>query len=189
MARTLSKPAFLYSLCLSALLTTSCANTERLPCIPATQLSLHSSDKIKPTYDIKQITQHYYETYAQRKDINEFMAFYAEDVVLTDVIQHVTIEGKPALTRFFDWHNPAFKTLAAQILVIEEQIFTHTQVVTSGYFTEFEWYAKQYPAMQFTTTLTFNEKGKIIKHIDWIDYPHSLRPNEYTQEIAPPNRS
>lgn len=134
-----------------------------------------STKQQKPS--IKDIVTRYYSVYAQRADFDTFIDFYANDAVLTDVIQHITIEGKPALIQFFDWNNPAFKKQAKVALIIHEQIISakNNQIVTSGEFTPFLWQGKPYPAMQFTTILTLNTQGKIIKQTDWIDYPASLR--------------
>lgn len=59
-------------------------------------------------------------------------------------------------------------------MVIENQIIDGYEVVTQGHFTPFQWDSIEVGPMQFTTILTFNEQGKIIRHIDWINYPSYL---------------
>jgi hypothetical protein len=48
------------------------------------------------------------------------------------------------------------------------------KVVTTGHFTAFKWGELEIEAMQFTSILTFNSSGKIIKQVDWINYPSYL---------------
>ena len=45
---------------------------------------------------------------------------------------------------------------------------------SKGYFTPFKWGNAEFEAMYFTTLLNFNEQGKIIKQVDWINYPSTL---------------
>lgn len=39
---------------------------------------------------------------------------------------------------------------------------------------KFKWKDSSFEAMYFTTILTLNETGKIIRQIDWINYPATL---------------
>ncbi|WP_136467933.1 hypothetical protein [Flagellimonas onchidii] len=73
-----------------------------------------------------------------------------------------------------DWNNPNFQKIEKDALVIYDQIIDKNKVVTRGYFTEFLWDGARFEAMHFITILTFNNSGKIIKQIDWINYPSNL---------------
>ena len=122
----------------------------------------------------KSITDAFYQTYKERKDFEKFIDFYDEQIVLEDMINGDRMEGKKALRTFFDWENPNFECLSAHTLEIEEKIIQANQAVVKGYFSAFRWGTTQFEAMHFTTILTFNEAGKIVKQVDWINYPATL---------------
>ena len=120
------------------------------------------------------IVAEYYTTYQKRSDFEKFLHFYDENIILEDIINGDRIIGKAAFADFFNWNNPNFSRTDTTALVIYDQIIEGNKVVTQGYFTEFKWGETTFEAMHFTTILTFNEQGKIIKQVDWINYPASL---------------
>ena len=130
------------------------------------------STKTKP--DISSIAAEYYKTYQQRSDFESFLSFYDENMVLEDIIFGERIEGKASFAEFFDWENPLFTSKDSVALVIERQTIAGYEVVTQGYFTPFSWGDIDVGNMHFTTLLTFNTEGKIIRHVDWINYPNHL---------------
>ena len=95
-------------------------------------------------------------------------------MVLEDVIYGERIIGKKQFAEFFDWNHPNFKLLDTVAMVIQNQVIDDNQAVTQGYFTPFQWDTIKVAPMKFTTILTFNTEGKIIKHVDWINYPSNL---------------
>lgn len=129
----------------------------------------------------KSVVDAYYQTYKERTAWNEFLEFYADDVVLEDFIGGYKIEGKEAFAEFFNWDDERFKKGATNALEIVKQDLSGNTVTTQGYFTPFSWGETQVEAMQFTTILEFNEDGKIIKHTDWINYPDYLI--DYSQRV------
>ncbi|MFT6827204.1 MAG: hypothetical protein ACJAZV_000485 [Roseivirga sp.] len=94
--------------------------------------------------------------------------------MLEDMINGDRVEGKEAFSEFFDWKNPDYVKLDSAALYIREQIIDNNKVVTTGHFTAFKWGELEIEAMQFTSILTFNSSGKIIKQVDWINYPSYL---------------
>lgn len=126
------------------------------------------------TSEIDKIVDDYHRTYVERVDFENFMSFYSDDIVFEDMINGDKIVGKLALKNFFDWHNPAYKKLQTETLIIEEKLIDESKVVFNGYFTPFQWGETKYEAMHFTTILTFNSSGKIVKQVDWINYPNNL---------------
>jgi len=131
--------------------------------------SCHEND-----INTKQIIESYYQTYQDRNNFQKFLSFYDENIILEDIMFGEKIIGKEKFAEFFDWENPKFKKLEEKTLIIKEQIFDKNKVVTKGYFTPFKWGEYECEAMHFTTILTLNETGKIIKHVDWINYPSTL---------------
>lgn len=124
--------------------------------------------------DIQKLASSYYQQYQLRNDFQKFLAYYDQNVILLDMISGDRIVGIAQLEEFLDWENPNFKKLETKTLIIEEQIIEGQTVVTSGYFTPFEWGAYKFPSMYFTFILTFNDQGKIVKQRDWINYPNEL---------------
>ena len=116
----------------------------------------------------------FFETFNMRQEFDKFLGFYAEDVVLEDMINGDRVVGKEQLRNFFDWDNPDLKIIGPNSLVVSEKIIEQNKAVVKGYFTKFLWQGTEFEAMHFTTILTFNEAGKIIKQIDWINYPTTL---------------
>lgn len=135
---------------------------------------LSSCQQEKSTLKVEQITQDFLKLYADHNDFDQFINYYADSTVLEDMINGDRIEGKESLKGFLDWNNPNFKRKSPKVLVVQELIIEGQKVVVKGYYTPFEWQSIAFEAMQFTTILTFNDDGKIIKHVDWINYPASL---------------
>ncbi len=125
-------------------------------------------EKVEITVD------NYFRTYNQRKDFQKFLEFYDDKIVLTDIINGDLVTGKNELKDFFDWNNPNFKSLDSNSLIISEKIIDKNQAAIKGYFTPFQWGETRFEAMHFTTILTFNDSGKIIRQVDWINYPTTL---------------
>lgn len=123
---------------------------------------------------IEETVNVYYKVYQQRTDWPGFLNFYAEDVVLLDYVGGYKIEGKTTFAQFFNWPDPRFKKGAINALEITSQTISKNTVTTQGFFTPFTWGDIEVEAMQFTTILEFNADGKIVKHIDWINYPDYL---------------
>ena len=135
---------------------------------------LMSSCQTNETNPNQEIITTFYQVFNERQDLERFLDFYDDTAVLEDIINGDRIEGKQALRDFFDWSNPDFKLLQENSLVIKEPIVNNHKAVVSGHFTPFKWGDTEFEAMHFTTLLTLNESGKIIKQVDWINYPSNL---------------
>ncbi|WP_422351465.1 nuclear transport factor 2 family protein [Flagellimonas sp.] len=122
----------------------------------------------------KEIVAEFFKVFNKRQDFERFLDFYNDTAVLEDIINGDRIEGKQALRSFFDWSNPDFELVEESSLVVKEITVDDNRVVVSGYFTPFKWGDTEFEAMHFTTLLTLNESGKIIKQVDWINYPSNL---------------
>jgi hypothetical protein len=138
---------------------------------------LISCSSIDPDIEVKQITVEYYKTYQASNDFVKFLDFYAAEIELQDIINGDKIQGKEKLKDFFNWNHPELIRNDSLTLIIKDQIFRDKKVITTGYFTPFKWGELEVEAMHFTTILYFNKSHKIIKQIDWINYPSSLIAN------------
>ena len=125
-------------------------------------------------HKLEPIMAAYYETYNKRENIDDLIAFYADSLVLEDMITGDVKRGKEELRTFFDWPNPNFKLTTDNTLMVTETIIGNDNAAISGYFEPFEWGEYRFEAMHFTMVFRFDEAGKIIHHKDWINYPNNL---------------
>lgn len=135
---------------------------------------LFSSCSIDKDQTIERIVDDYYKTYNKRQDIDKFIGFYDNDILFEDIINGDRIEGKSDLRNFLNWGNPNFKIIESNSLRITEKIIKGNKAVVKGYFTKFQWGENEFESMHFTTILTFDDSDKIIKQVDWINYPADL---------------
>lgn len=127
-----------------------------------------------PNHTIEQKVDEFIRLYQERTDFDSFLELYATDMVLEDIITGYRMEGRDRFAEFFNWPDERFQKRAEKTFIIEHTIIEGNQATLKGYFTPFIWDGKNVEAMQFVTLLTFNDAGKIIKHIDWINYPNDL---------------
>ncbi|BDS11557.1 nuclear transport factor 2 family protein [Aureispira anguillae] len=123
---------------------------------------------------IEKTIEEYYQVFNQRQEFERFLDFYDKNIILEDIINGDSIVGKQNLKDFLDWSNPGFERLTENSLVVVDKIIDKNNAVIKGYFTAFKWGGKLFEAMHFTTILTFGKSGKIIKQVDWVNYPSTL---------------
>ncbi|MEZ4972811.1 MAG: nuclear transport factor 2 family protein [Cyclobacteriaceae bacterium] len=127
-----------------------------------------------PSVNTRQVVTDYCEVYQAHDDFEKFMEFYDDKVVLEDMINGDRIEGKEDLRSFFNWTNPDLQPIGEDFMIIRETIVDGSKAAVKGYFAPFRYGESEFEAMQFTTILTFNDAGKIVRHVDWINYPNTL---------------
>ncbi|MCG8330728.1 MAG: hypothetical protein MI974_23730 [Chitinophagales bacterium] len=135
---------------------------------------LSYSCKTDHNYSTEKIIADYYQVFNERQAFEDFLDFYADSILLEDIVNGDKIVGKQSLRNFFDWSNPDFELLEENSLYVLEQLVNKNKAVVKGYFTAFKWGDATFEAMHFTTIFTFNESGKIVKQVDWINYPATL---------------
>lgn len=64
----------------------------------------------------------FYDVYSSRQHFGKFLDYYADSVVIEDMINGDRIVGKKAVSVFFDWSNPAFQLNGTKALVVTEMI-------------------------------------------------------------------
>ena len=137
-------------------------------------LSLLSCSDFGKKEDLRPIAEEFFETYKARKDFNKFLSFYDEQIVLEDIINGDRIKGKKNVKAFLDWDNNKFQLIDSVVLELEYLIVEERKVVAKGHFTPFQWGDSKFGPMHFTTILNFNVNKKIVKQVDWINYPYKL---------------
>ena len=121
--------------------------------------------------DFGQLAQEYFEVHAQRSDFQRFMAFYAPNAQLQDIVYGNDLSNKTEIHHFLNWNKGEFQLLSgSHILTISQQIQQANIVVTQGYFHAFTYDGDTFGPWLFTIILEFDESGKIIKQTDWINY-------------------
>ena len=135
---------------------------------------LFSCSTIDNRIELTQVISEYYKTYQTNTDFEKFMEFYSDEIELEDIINGDKVIGKDNLRKFFNWNNPDLVRMDSLALKIEHQVINKNVVVTKGHFSPFKWKDLKVEAMHFTSILYFNESNKIIKQVDWINYPSSL---------------
>lgn len=116
----------------------------------------------------------YIQLYQERSDFNAFLALYANDLVLEDMVGGYRVEGRESFAEFFNWPDERFEKISDETIQVKNVIVEGNRASIEGYFTPFGWNGNEVEAMQFVTILYFNDEGKIIRHIDWINYPNTL---------------
>ena len=122
---------------------------------------------------------HFFERYAARDDWQGFLDLYEDSLQFKDVILRMNLESKSEFAAFYDWPNPSFAKHPdyPETLVIEDLLVDGYSAIGIGRLTPFYWQRVLYEVKnngRFQMYLKFNEKGKIIEHVDWIEYPGSI---------------
>lgn len=128
-----------------------------------------SSNNAKPDY--RALTEQYFAIYTQRQDFEALMAMFAEDARLEDMIYGFHAKDKSAIRAFLNWHDQQFKLPEGRpSMVVQKQMVDGNKAAVEGYFTPFEYQGKAMGPWRFLIWLEFNDEGKIIREVDWINY-------------------
>ncbi|PWJ42546.1 nuclear transport factor 2 family protein [Sediminitomix flava] len=137
-------------------------------------LTLANCD-VKPSEsNIENTVRDYIKTYQERKNYKKFLSFYSDEIVFEDILNGNRAIGKDNFKLNFDWENPHLVLLTSKPYEVEDLIIQNNQATITGYFNPFKWHDQNIEAMYFTTILTFDEDQKIVKHVNWVNYPPSL---------------
>ena len=94
--------------------------------------------------------------------------------MLEDIINGDRITGKRNVKAFLNWNNTKFKLIDSVALKLDYLVVEGNRAVAKGHFKPFQWGEAMVEAMHFTTILYFNEDQKIVRQVDWINYPNSV---------------
>ncbi len=142
-------------------------------------ISLPTSAQPMRDIKVKSWAEDYFARYAARDDWPGFVNQFAEDLQFEDPLANMTLTSREEFKAFYHWPDPSFSKHPdhPETLVLEDLLVQGNLTIGSGYFTPFKYqgftYAEKEP-MRFTIWLTWNDDGKIIKQVDWIDYPDEL---------------
>ena len=121
----------------------------------------------------------FFDHYQKRDDWTGFLERYDENVEFIDVILRMKLEGVEEFAAFYNWPDTGFQKHPdfPSTLVLEELTLNDSTAVGRGYFNPFYYRGILYDDMdhmRFTMSLTFNEAGKIVRHVDFIEYPPEI---------------
>ena len=123
---------------------------------------------------VKEKVDEFVRLYQERNDFEKFLELYDQDMVLEDMITGYRMEGIERFKEFFNWPDQRFKKLSPKTIIVNSSVIEGNKAVITGHFTPFEWDGLRVEAMQFTTILEFNDEARIVRHVDWINYPNNL---------------
>jgi hypothetical protein len=121
----------------------------------------------------------YFQRYADRDDWQGFLDQYAAELEFEDPLANMRLVSREEFRAFYYWPDPAFSKHPEypQTLVLDELLVQGRLTIGRGYFTPFKYQGFTYgdsEPMRFAIWLTWNREGKIVKQVDWIDYPAEL---------------
>ena len=113
----------------------------------------------------------FFDVYAERTDFERFMAFYADDAILEDLIYGHIAQGKSEIRAFLNWNDGKFAlSNGATAMRVNKLHADGRYVYAQGVFNAFSYSGKPHGPWRFLIALEFNREGQIIRHIDWINY-------------------
>lgn len=120
---------------------------------------------------LEQRAKDYFTIYAARQDFDRFMAFYAENASVNDVVYGFSAQGETNIRAFFDWHRGQFSTvLPGPILHVTRQVVSSDQVITEGQFHQFKYNGQTLGPWEFVIWQQYSAQGLILQQQDWINY-------------------
>lgn len=136
--------------------------------------SLPASRREPAKPDTRARAEAYFEICAQRSDFAAFIDFFAEDAIVEDIVNGDLIEGREAISQFFNWSNPRLERLEDRALVVRSLVVDGDEAVARGHFTPFLYDGGSLGPWRFAIWLEFDPAGKIRRRTDFIHYPQEL---------------
>ncbi len=130
-----------------------------------------AAEQVDMKKKLKAIANGYFMAYNEH-NVDKILLFYADDAVSIDHNLNHTLEGKEEFRRVandaFNGRSRIYKNLHFKIFGMEQNGY---QLTVRGEMQHIEW-KEGYPEnWKFTAEIDFNEEGKIVKQVDYIDYP------------------
>ena len=131
---------------------------------------------------IEKIAKEYFQTFAERKNWDKLLSFYADDMTFHDVMLHLELDSLWQFQRFYNWPDTNFQKLSAdqQHLILEDLAISENLAVGRGHFNPFFWHGEKMGpgwGMEFCIWLYFNDAYKIQRQVDWIEYDTTVLEN------------
>ena len=132
------------------------------------------TEKIDFKSKLKAITNGYFLAYNEH-NVDKILRFYDPNAVLIDKYLNNTVTGqkefKRVATEAFQGPSPLYKNLHFKIYGMEQNDYT---MIVRGEMQGIEWDRGYMANWKFRSEILFNEQGKIVKQIDYVDYPEDV---------------
>ena len=126
-----------------------------------------------PKNTIEAKAQEYFNVYTERQSFERFIAFYAPNAVLKDIVSGEEFEGKDKIQAFLDWSKGDFvMPEQGKLMSVDKQIVKGNTVVTQGTFHAFTYNGQSLGPWEFVIVQEYNDAQLIIKQSDWINYAY-----------------
>lgn len=123
----------------------------------------------------KEQVKNYIDYQTTRKNIAQFLSLYDEKIQYEDISFKDKKVGKEMLKAKFEveWNDSlrTFHESYPKAISVENVFYDNDKVIIKGMILPFYYNKNLIEHKRFITCLYFNDKGKIIKQEDWIDYP------------------
>ncbi|MBS7333952.1 MAG: hypothetical protein KIG88_10195 [Weeksellaceae bacterium] len=122
----------------------------------------------------EEVARKYFETYSAKTDYNQMKSFYNDSVDYENVIQNTSVikfETGYLLNELFAWNDKSLAYENNKVLKVDGVIANDSMAVVNGQFNSYTYNGFTFAPMKFTTYLYFDKNHKIIKQVDWMNYP------------------
>lgn len=137
-------------------------------------IMLVSCNKNESQNKAKEVAEKYFESFADRKNYNQMKSFYNDSVQYENVIQNTTVlnlETGYLLNNIYSWNDKSIVYENNKAVTVNNIIANDSVVVVNGEYNKYTYKGFQYSPMRFTTYLYLDKNYKIIKQVDWYNYP------------------
>lgn len=120
----------------------------------------------------KQIGERFFETYAERKDVQKMLSFYADEFQYENVGFEMTLnDSKYLYENVYGWSDPNFIFSGKQTITVDETLSSDSTIVAKGITMPYTYNGKNVEGTRFVIWLELDKDLKIRKQTDWFDYP------------------
>ena len=132
------------------------------------------TDQIDFKSKLKAITNGYFLAYNEH-NVNKILRFYDPNAVLIDKHLNNTVTGqkefKRVATEAFEGPSPLYRNLHFKIYGMEQDGY---KMIVRGEMQGIEWDRGYLANWKFRSEIFYSEKGKIVKQIDYVEYPDDV---------------
>ncbi len=126
---------------------------------------------ISESNKLSKVAEDYFDTYSKRIDFKKFMAFYADNAHLKDIVYGNSFQNKVEIRNFLDWNKGQFNIInGTRALTVTRHTYGENFVITEGFFHQFNYDGELLGPWLFVITQELDSSNKIIRQTDWINY-------------------
>ena len=123
---------------------------------------------------LKAITNSYFMAYNEH-NVEKIIRFYADTCVLVDDALDNELKGRREFYRVaraaFEGTSPLYKDLFFKVASMEQEGW---RIIVKGEMQNLQWNRGFPESWRFKSHIDYNEKGKIVKQTDFVEYPKDV---------------